>query len=534
MIVVLDNARCTTQVRPLLPGPGNLVLVTSRTELRGLVAREGARRLTLPRMAPDEARALLAEAVGEERVAADPDGASEFLARCAYLPLAIRVLGERASRFATMPLSQFLSEFLPAGLAGFDLDDDAETDLRAVFEPSYEALCESAALLFRLLGAHPGPDFGVGLACALLDVPEPRARFLLDELVRAHLLEQPEPHRYQFHDLLREYAAELLGDEGGAAAIDWYTGAALAAFQLFYPHSNIAGIDITPTIELADGEAATRWFETEWNNAVAGVRYAATHGYDRQAWQLTRLLQPFLGARGNLTDLLMTHRAGLTAARRLGDPHGIGYMVNGLGVVSARQGRYDEAIEYIEERVAIARKLGDRAGERAALDNLILPYQKVGRYRAALRAARQAMLVGRDATADKRAITLNNLAEAYLLAGRPERAAAEAARAYELVPHGASLRVLGLAYEALGDLRKGADHLGRAVKFFHGQGADLDEAESLRLLGRVRRFLGDAGGAQEALSTALAWYRRLGYAEAEQVLAELTRAAEPVARQGVQ
>jgi hypothetical protein len=48
---------------------------------------------------------------------------------------------------------------LPAGLSGFDLTDD-ETDLRAVFEPSYEALCESAASLFRLLGGQPDRPAG--------------------------------------------------------------------------------------------------------------------------------------------------------------------------------------------------------------------------------------------------------------------------------------------------------------------------------------------------------------------------------------
>jgi DNA-binding SARP family transcriptional activator len=229
MVVVLDNARSTDQVRPLLPGPGSLVLITSRTELRGLVAREGATRMTLARMAPGEARAVLAEAIGEARVRDDSEGADEFLRRCAHLPLAIRVLGERASRFARMPLSRFLAEFLPPGLDGFDLVDDAETNLRAVFAPSYDALCDGAAELFRRLGAHPGPDFGVGLASALLGTREERARFLLDELVRAHLLERPEPHRYQFHDLLREYAIELLGngdgdgdgDDGRTAVLDF-------------------------------------------------------------------------------------------------------------------------------------------------------------------------------------------------------------------------------------------------------------------------------------------------------------------------
>jgi DNA-binding SARP family transcriptional activator len=48
VLVLLDDVSTVAQVRPLLPGsPGSFVLVTSRAQLGGLVAREGAFRMVL-------------------------------------------------------------------------------------------------------------------------------------------------------------------------------------------------------------------------------------------------------------------------------------------------------------------------------------------------------------------------------------------------------------------------------------------------------------------------------------------------------
>src|SRR5205814_9031204 len=71
MLIVLDNARDSAQVRPLLPGAaGCLVVVTSRNQLTSLVAEAGAHPLTLDLLTDDEARDLLAHRLGADRIAA--------------------------------------------------------------------------------------------------------------------------------------------------------------------------------------------------------------------------------------------------------------------------------------------------------------------------------------------------------------------------------------------------------------------------------------------------------------------------------
>lgn len=51
VLILLDNARSAEQIRTLLPtGPGSLAVITSRDALAGLVARDGARRISLAPM----------------------------------------------------------------------------------------------------------------------------------------------------------------------------------------------------------------------------------------------------------------------------------------------------------------------------------------------------------------------------------------------------------------------------------------------------------------------------------------------------
>ncbi|MFD4669907.1 BTAD domain-containing putative transcriptional regulator [Lentzea sp. NPDC058450] len=203
MLVLLDNARSADQVRPLLPGRhGGVVLVTSRDDLAGLVARDGAHRITLGRLTEPEALALLRQVLGADRVDAERAAAVELARRCAGLPLALRVAADRAAGLADL-----VAEL--DDLDALDVPGDPASGVRSAFSWSYRALPLPAARLFRRLGWHPGPEHSATTAAALTGTDLPAARRLLDVLRAAHLIEQTAPDRFVMHDLLRLYARQL-------------------------------------------------------------------------------------------------------------------------------------------------------------------------------------------------------------------------------------------------------------------------------------------------------------------------------------
>ncbi len=142
VLVLLDNARDTAQVRPLLPGaPGCLVVMTSRNQLSGLVAADGAQPLTMDLLTLGEARELLARRVGMDRVTAEPAAVEEIVTACSGLPLALAIVAARAAVQPHLPLDTFAKE-LRDSRARLDTltTDDPHTDVRAVFFWSYPAL----------------------------------------------------------------------------------------------------------------------------------------------------------------------------------------------------------------------------------------------------------------------------------------------------------------------------------------------------------------------------------------------------------
>ncbi len=293
MTVVLDNARDSAQVRPLLPGaPGCLVLVTSRNRLSSLAAHQGARVVTLARLVPADSRRLLTARIGPTRAAAEPEAVERILAACAGLPLALAIT---AGRLATDPGRPLVDAADELDAPGRRLDalsgDDGDDSLRAALSWSYRALSTDAARLFRHLAAHPGPEMSAASLASMTGHTAARTEQLARELTTGSLLEDrgrtpTGGGRYVVHDLVRAYAGELLDVEAerGAAEgrlVDHYVLATRSAHLLFGrdPLTSLPALAEDLVVEQpADAAASVAWYGRERAVLTAVVDLALARG----------------------------------------------------------------------------------------------------------------------------------------------------------------------------------------------------------------------------------------------------------------
>jgi tetratricopeptide (TPR) repeat protein len=411
MLVVLDNARDTAQVRPLLPGaPTCLVLVTSRNQLSGLIAADGAHPITLDLLSTAEARELLAHRIGADRVAAEPDAVAEIVTRCAHLPLALTLVAARAAIRPHVRLHLLADELRDTQQRWQALtDDDPTTDVRTVFSWSHQALTPAAARLFRLLGLHPGPNIAAPAAASLAAIPIDQVRPLLAELTRASLLAEHTAGRYTFHDLLRAYATGLTHttdtDQQRSAAthrmLDHYLRTAYTANRLLDPSRD--PVTLTPpqpgvTPEHAtDYQQAMAWFTAERPVLLAAVDHAAATGFDTHTWQLAWTLWTFLGRRGHWHDQAAAGRAAVAAAGRLADPTVQARAHRHLARAYTRLGRFDDAHTQLRHALDLYRQAGDQVGQAHTHQNLAYLWGRQGRPGQALDHARQSLDLSRAA-----------------------------------------------------------------------------------------------------------------------------------------
>jgi DNA-binding SARP family transcriptional activator len=509
VLIVLDNARDPDQVRPLLPGsPGSLVVVTSRSQLTGLVVAEGATPLTLDVLTEEEAHELLGRRLGKDVVAAEPEAASELISLCARLPLALGVAAGRAATRPGFSLAALAAELRDTRNRLEMLDaGDAATDVRAVLSWSYEQLSPSAARMFRLLGLHPGPDVSLAAAASLAAVSRSEAASALRELTRVHALAEHVPGRYAFHDLLRAYAVDQAETVDGTAD----RTAAIRRSMDFYLHTAHAGalqsnslrkaLDLDPLApgavpeEFSGRNQALAWFEAENPILVSLLYQAIASGDDRYAWQITWTLAPFYYRRGRWPECITIQRQALQAAERLADPVGLGHAHYELGRGLILTGDFAGAESHLSTALDIFGQLGDRANEMTVHQGFGALFEHQGRYAQALVHAREAMRVVEEIGPESTLAGLeNSVGWLYAHLGQCEKALVYCQRSLEFQREigyrggeADTLDSLGYTYSRMSDHQRAADCYRQATEIYREIGDRYHEAGSYLGLGDAQR-----------------------------------------------
>jgi tetratricopeptide (TPR) repeat protein len=527
-----------------------MVLVTSRSQLTGLAAADGAHLVSLDVLGGDEARVLLARRLGSDRIAAEPAAVSDLVRLCARLPLALNITAALAAAQPARPLAALAADLhaQPARLDALDTGEPA-TSVRTVFSWSCQNLPAGLAQMFRLLGIHPGPDVTAAAAASLAGIEAAQARRALRDLAAAHLIAEHAPGRYAFHDLLRAYAVEQAArcdsDETRRAALarmaGHYLHTATAAVRLLCPGRDLLdlpapgpGVNPEPMNSTA---AALAWSAAERPVLAAAVTAAAGAGLGSVAWQLGWTAGRFLHRRGYQQEWAAILTVSLAAAQADADLTGQAYVHRDLGAACALQDDSPAAAAHLQQAMDLYRQLGDQPGQAHTYLYLCMDAGRQGQLRDALEHARQAQRLFRAAGhLAGQANALTNTAYAYSGLGQHQQAQACCQEALPLHERSGNLDGEGHAWSCLGVT---CHHLGRrdealdcdrrAVTVFRGLGDQHLLAEALTQLGDHLHDGGRTAEARAAWQEAFTILDDLRHPSARQVQARLDPAPPPAA-----
>jgi tetratricopeptide (TPR) repeat protein/transcriptional regulator with XRE-family HTH domain len=543
LLLLLDDASGTDQVRPLLPGTGGaLVLITTR---RHLTALEDARVISLDTLPLADATGLLARLATRPGLDPADPALGRIAALCGALPLALGMLARQLYHHPAWTPAELAAD-LAAARDRLTLMHAENVSVAAAFDRSYQDLSAPEQATFRCLGLHPGTEFDAWAAAALGGVSVAEASRDLEGLYDHYLLIETARGRYRFHDLIREHARALAaagpaGDRHAATGrlLDYYLHAARAADQHLAirtdPAASPPAAQPPPVRPVTGRDDALSWLNAERLNLHAAADYAAASGRPRHAAGIPAAMHEFWRSQGHWDQALALHQAALRAAADAGDQLAQARALTDLGDMQFLTDDYPAAEATLNRALQVYQSLGDRLGEARALTSLGAVQHVAGNSPAASASLTRALgLYQSLADVLGQASVLTSLGAIQQAVGDTPAAMTSLTRALELYAEAGSqlgqasaLTELGTVQCATGELEAAARAEQQALGLYRRLGDRLGEAHALTSLGTLQYRAGDSPAAESSHSRALQLYRdlgdRSGEAEALNNIADMVR-----------
>ncbi|KOX13006.1 NTPase [Saccharothrix sp. NRRL B-16348] len=381
VLLILDSVRSAQQVVCLLPPNGlSAVIVTSRqplTALGGVFSRP------IGALAPADAGELfrqVAELPPSSNDRGDPSMITEITRMCYELPLALCIV---ASRFRDNPVRRL--EDVAARLADQAMRprefDDGVRSVTAVFAASFATLSDAQQAMLALVALHPGPRVDAYAAAALAGISPGAAEDLLDELIRAGMLEQHSHNAYRLHDLLRDHLrrpetsilAEAEAAAGRRRLFDYFLHTAAVANTRANEHRYRIPLQPPSTAvtspDFSSDGAGKRWMDSEVDNFLLLVQEMAGTGHDTECWQFAYYLREYFYATKQWELMIACFTQALKSATRTGNHRAVGVTLNGLGLARSRLDERDEAMRLYSQAREEFVKADDPFGEANVVAN---------------------------------------------------------------------------------------------------------------------------------------------------------------------
>jgi tetratricopeptide (TPR) repeat protein/transcriptional regulator with XRE-family HTH domain len=526
LLLILDDAAGHEQVRPLLPGSGNsMVLVTSR---RHLSALDDATAISLDILPAADAATLLVGLADRKGLSPDDPAVARITQLCGYLPLAIGMLARQLHHHPAWTAADLAAD-LADSRDRLELMRTENLSVAAAFDLSYAELTPRQHLFFRGLGLFPGQDVDTYAAAALAGISPAEARRELGELYDQHLLSEPARGRYRLHDLLREHARALADadpEADRAAAVRrlmtyYLHSARLADLRLgpyTRPGTQIAEQDPPEHPALSDRNQAQDWLTTERDNLLACISEASRRHDHQITVGMTVALAAYLRMRGPWRQALELHQAAVAAARQAGDQLAEANAHVELGVVRQLTGDYSDASAELEQALDLYQALEDQLGQANALLELGNVRRLRSDYPAAAMMSDRALDLYRNIDEPRgQAGAFRQLGKVLTITGDYRRAAVALEQAitlsrylHDVVGESGALADLGIVRYVTDDKQSAAEVLEQSLELSQNFGDRFGQGFPLLQLGVVRSSIDDYPGAMSALERALEIYDEFG------------------------